>query len=111
MRVPNDNHKSTALIRVIKGRITVLGTSGGFPFPLEALPREGATCPPGTGALAIFQGMAGEFRGAIPIERWIGEEYLDGGSYVLTEHSLLLPGQILTLLEIEVLDLGRRGCQ
>ncbi|NPV93207.1 MAG: hypothetical protein HPY50_20795 [Firmicutes bacterium] len=92
---------STALIRSVRGRITVLGTSGGFPFPLESLPPEGSTCPPGTGAGTIFQGMTKEYRGEMPIERWIRPEYLDGGSYTLKEHSLLLPGQILTLLEIE----------
>ena len=94
--------KSTVLIRTINGRITILGTSGGFPFPLESLPPEGSTCPPGTGACAIFQGMAREYRGEIPIRRWIRRENLDGGSYILKEHSILLPGQILTLLEIEV---------
>ncbi|NPV93204.1 MAG: hypothetical protein HPY50_20780 [Firmicutes bacterium] len=103
--MPSADHgykKYTALIRAIKGRITILGTSAGFPFPLESLPPEGSTCPPGTGACAIFQGMTKEYFGEIPIERWIQEEYLDGSSYILKEHSLLLPGQILTLLEIEI---------
>ncbi|NPV91954.1 MAG: hypothetical protein HPY50_14405 [Firmicutes bacterium] len=93
--------KGSALIRIQKGRVTVLGTSGGFPFPLESLPPEGSACPPGTGACAIFQGMTREYLGEIPIERWIRRESLDGESYILREHSMLLLGQILTLLEIE----------
>jgi hypothetical protein len=48
--------------------------------------------------------MTKEYKGVLPIERWIRGEHLDGGNYILKEHSLLLPGQILTLLEIEAAE-------
>jgi hypothetical protein len=92
----------TVLIRTQEGRINLLGCSSGFPFPQASLPETGSCCPVGTAAYEIERGTITEYKGKIPIERWIKPGYLNGKRYTLWEHSMQLTGQILTLLEIEV---------
>ncbi|NPV93219.1 MAG: hypothetical protein HPY50_20855 [Firmicutes bacterium] len=102
MELEEERTIHTVLIRTQDGRINLLGCSSGFPFPPASLPEAGSRCPAGTAAYEIDRGLITEFKGIIPIERWIKPGYLNGDRYTLWEHSLQLLGQILTLLEIEV---------
>ncbi|NPV91826.1 MAG: hypothetical protein HPY50_13755 [Firmicutes bacterium] len=92
---------SSALIRIVDGRVNLLSHSSNFPFPDDALPARGSPCPTGTGAFEIYKGGKKVFKGVVPPERWIKTELLVGRPCVIREHSLKLEGQILTLLEIE----------